>query len=58
MSSGPVSGDLCSFGRKPAPAYLVTHYRCDDHADGTVTDARNGRVVEYAKPGALRGFKR
>lgn len=52
------SGDLCSFGRAPVPAYMVTHYRCDDYADGTVTDARNGQVVKRAPWDAKRGFKR
>lgn len=52
----PQSGDLCSFGRKPTPAHFVTHYRCDDYADGTVTDARTGEVVVRAPLGAPRGF--
>ncbi len=52
------SGDLCSFGREPTPAHFVTHYRCDDYADGTVTNALNGEVVVRAKWDAPRGFKR
>lgn len=56
--SGPQSGDLCSLGRELLPAHMVTHYRCDDYADGTVTDARTGKIVKRAPAGAKRGFKR
>lgn len=52
------SGDLCSFGRSPDPAHYVTHYRCDDYRDGTVTDCTTGKVVRFAKPGAPLGFNR
>lgn len=52
------SGDLCRFGEAPVPAHMITHYRCDEYADGTVTDARNGRVEVAAKWDAPRGFKR
>lgn len=50
------SGDYCSFGKKPVPAHMITHYRCDDHADGTVTDARTGEIVTRAPIGSPRGF--
>jgi len=52
------SGDMCSFGRGLVPAHYVTHYRCDDHADGTVTDCITGKIVQSAPVGALRGFYR
>lgn len=52
------SGDLCSFGRAPSPAYHVTHYRCDDYRDGTVTDARDGSIVTHAPAGSPKGFDR
>ncbi|WP_404474771.1 hypothetical protein [Microbacterium aerolatum] len=51
-------GDLCRFGQHPTPAHFITHYRCDDYADGTVTDARNGEIVTRARWDAPRGFKR
>jgi hypothetical protein len=55
-----VSGDFCRFGVKPSPAHMVTHYRCDDFADGTVTDASQTRrtIVKPALSGAPRGFER
>jgi hypothetical protein len=37
---------------------MVTHYRCDQYADGTVTDARTGEIVKRAPYGAKRGFER
>lgn len=52
------SGDLCSWGRAPVTAYMVTHYRCDDYADGTITDARTGEIVKRAPYDAPRGFER
>ena len=52
------SGDLCSFGRAPMPAHFITHYRCNDYQDGTVTDARNGEIVKQAPYTAPRGFNR
>lgn len=42
------SGDMCAFGRAPMPAHYITHYRCDDYHDGTVTDARNGQIIQHA----------
>lgn len=55
---GPKSGDLCSFGRPPAPPHYVTHHRCDDYADGTVVNALDGTIITPAKPDAQRGFHR
>lgn len=52
------SGDLCSFGRAPMPANYVTHYRCDDYRDGTVTDAMTGEIIQEASFGAPLGFER
>lgn len=49
------SGDLCQFG--PGD-FQVTHYRCDEHRDGTVTDVRTGEVVERADFRSPRGFSR
>lgn len=37
----PVSGDLCQI----LEGYMVRHYSCDQHADGTVTDVHTGEVV-------------
>lgn len=49
------SGDLCRFVGEPT---MVEHYRCDEHADGTVTDPRTGEIVRHAPSGARRGFER
>jgi hypothetical protein len=56
--TGPTSGAYCSFGRAPVPSYMVTHYRCDEYADGAVVDARDGTIVTPAPIGAPRGFDR
>lgn len=48
------SGDLCHLG----PNHVVTHRFCDDYADGTQTDARNGAILKRANRGARRGFNR
>lgn len=52
-----VSGDLCSFvpGTRGA---LVEHYRCDEHADGTITSTIDGKITRRAPAGALKGFSR
>jgi hypothetical protein len=59
-ATGPVTGDYCSFGRLPSSPWHITHYRCDDFADGTVTDAKADRpvILVEAPAGALRGFNR
>jgi hypothetical protein len=52
--SAAVSGDLCRFvGR-----YGVEHYRCDEYADGTITNQVNGTTTTPAPEGALKGFER
>lgn len=50
-----ISGDLCSFG---PGNFQVTHYRCDDYRDGTVTDVLNGTVVKPAPYSNPMGFDR
>ena len=54
----PQSGDMCRFGDVPG---TVEHYRCDDYADGTITDrgpSGRGRILKAAKPDARKGFQR
>lgn len=53
--STPVSGDLCSLSSSIAPG-AVTHYRCDEYADGTVTTPHG--IYREAAPSALKGFDR
>lgn len=48
----PTAGDLCRL----VGGFNVEHYRCDDYADGTVTNL--GKVTKPAPKGAPRGFQR
>ena len=54
MGTKTRSGDYCYLSSD----FTVTHFRCDDYADGTVTDARTGKIVVLAPKGALHGFTR
>lgn len=49
------SGDMCWFGPEQ---YQVTHYRCDEYRDGTVTDVRTGMIVTSAPSTNPKGFDR
>lgn len=51
------SGDFCRLVTTlSVPA--SEHYRCDEYADGTITNIETHRVIRYAQPGAPIGFDR